>query len=840
MTVAVKTTTVRYNRPAKAAVMYDIVPLEVDLSYDPNSGTNFSGGARWQVYKIEGSVRSKMRNVLDGYVCYCGFSDDTTFEAGEGDNDSFDDDSSISGTAYNGQSMFTVRWGQLTGGVFVQLARKDFPVTIIGKNGDDAVTLDWDNEFETMQWVANEGTAGAWKNTPVSNLYIYRGEEDITKDCTVTYTLNGVTAKYKALSGTRWYSLTSGTTIKGKISVLVMAINDGVDSGSVTAEYVTASGTTYTKAFKVQRQSGRYRFDLMVTPKSIGYNLTTGAATASTVTVSVMMTDAQGNRTTLNDIAVYGTLQYRQIGTGANWINVALTSGKSAYTLYPNFSHGGVEVRFVNANGDVEDYESVPISAVSNGGDAYTLLTASTNMAVVLDGVDHGRPTGSSTNTVQLLKNGESVNNATYLIGGSDQTVSVAQELEEVTVTHSGWTFKAMLANKVLNLWVDEVDSGASSSVQLDVKGVHDGNIRPVVVSYSAVLRGPEGRSYKPVDAGLYQTGRSYTWDDDKRDFILFGWGNDEKDVVYRKYGVKSYGMTVTAPPTKKDGDANWEYVNEYSTIITNCVFGTNAVMGGFVFTSTTMSSVKTDEGGKPLIFLNGNDGSGYFMNCTVKGTVYASSGEIGGFVIDGDNIRTNTDSTNSTNSVNITPSSIEFSGTRCNSYVGGKDNVAAAFSCVETELQLRLAMALQLKASGARDLNAAVDAISGCYSGFRRQVVAFSNMGTTALTVNIYADNNVLDNDIPEYHARSGAVILPNVSGTGKLNVILPQKPENGTEYYFKRSYGSFTIKAYKGDYINVNEQNTTKRESYAMNSSYRMLYLLYYNGMWYGNLIT
>ena len=225
MTVAVKTTTVRYNRPAKAAVMYDIVPLEVDLSYDPNSGTNFSGGARWQVYKIEGSVRSKMRNELDGYVCYCGFSDDTTFEAGVADNDSFDDDSSISGTAYNGQSMFTVRWGQLTGGVFVQLARKDFPVTIIGKNGDDAVTLDWDNEFETMQWVANEGSAGAWKNQPVSNLYIYRGEEDITKDCTVTYTLNGVTAKYKARSGTRWYRLASGATIKGKISVLVTAIN---------------------------------------------------------------------------------------------------------------------------------------------------------------------------------------------------------------------------------------------------------------------------------------------------------------------------------------------------------------------------------------------------------------------------------------------------------------------------------------------------------------------------------------------------------------------------------------------------------------------------------------
>lgn len=836
-TVAVRQTTVRYKRKPEAAVMYDIVPVEMNISYDPNASSMIAGQAKWQVFKVEGSNRTKMRNVADGYTCYCGFTNDTTFEAGVAENDCFDDDSSISSTEYSGQAAFVVRYGQISGGQFVQLARKDFPITVIGTNGSDPVTMDWDNEFETMQWIANDGT-GKWANSPVSNLFVYRGEKDVTAESTVKYTLKNVTAKYLPLGGTRWMKLISGVKFKGKISVMVTSISEGSDNGGVTAEYTAGNGSVYVKAFRVARTSGRYRFDLMVTPKSIGYNLTTGASTASSVKVSVAMTDANGNRSTLSDLAVYGTLQYRQIGTGSNWINVALTSGKSAYTLNPNFSYGGVEIRFVNANGDVEDYESVPISAVSNGGDAYTLLTASTNMAVVLDGVDHGRPTGSSTNTVQLLKNGESVNNAAYLIGGSDQTVSVAQELEEVTVTHSGWTFKAMLANKVLNLWVDEVDSGASSSVQLDVKGVHDGNIRPVVVSYSAVLRGPEGRSYKPVDAGLYQTGRSYTWDDDKRDFILFGWGEGDEKRYY-KYGVKEYGKVVTVPPSKEDGDANWEFVNEYSTIITNCIFGINAVMGGFIYTSNTMSSVMTDEGGKPLIFLNGNDGSGYFMNCTVKGTVYASSGEIGGFVIDGDNIRTKED-TNTTNSVNITPSSIEFSGTRCNSYVGGKDNVAAAFSCVETELQLRLAMALQLEASGARDLNAAVDAIAGCYSGFRRQVVAFSNYGTTALTVNIYADNNVFDNKRTEYHARSGAVILPNTNATGKLTVVLPSKPENGTEYYFKRSFGSFTIKVYKGDYISVNEQNTTKRESYVMDSSYRMLYLLYYDGMWYGNLIT
>ena len=49
--------------------MYDIVPVEMNISYDPNASNMIAGQAKWQVFKVEGSNRTKMRNVADGYTC---------------------------------------------------------------------------------------------------------------------------------------------------------------------------------------------------------------------------------------------------------------------------------------------------------------------------------------------------------------------------------------------------------------------------------------------------------------------------------------------------------------------------------------------------------------------------------------------------------------------------------------------------------------------------------------------------------------------------------------------------------------------------------------------------
>lgn len=102
------------------------------------------------------------------------------------------------------------------------------------------------------------------------------------------------------------------------------------------------------------------------------------------------------------------------------------------------------------------------------------------------------------------------------------------------------------------------------------------------------VKKGADGRSYNPVPRGVYAAGNTYVWDAKQRDYVDY-----EFKGVYYRFGVKTFGMTVTAAPTSDKGDAYWEVCNRVSCLITNCIFGTNAVIGGFVATEGRFMSVE-------------------------------------------------------------------------------------------------------------------------------------------------------------------------------------------------------------------------------------------------------
>lgn len=102
------------------------------------------------------------------------------------------------------------------------------------------------------------------------------------------------------------------------------------------------------------------------------------------------------------------------------------------------------------------------------------------------------------------------------------------------------------------------------------------------------VKKGADGRSYNPVPRGVYAAGNTYVWDAKQRDYVDYEFGG-----VYYRFGVKTYGMTVTAAPTSDQGDANWEVCDKVSCLITNCIFGTNAVIGGFVATEGKFMSTE-------------------------------------------------------------------------------------------------------------------------------------------------------------------------------------------------------------------------------------------------------
>ena len=103
------------------------------------------------------------------------------------------------------------------------------------------------------------------------------------------------------------------------------------------------------------------------------------------------------------------------------------------------------------------------------------------------------------------------------------------------------------------------------------------------------VKKGADGRSYNPVPRGVFATGNTYIWDEKQRDYVDY-----EFNGVYYRFGVKTFGMTVTAAPTKAAGDSNWEVCNRVSCLITNCIFGTNAVIGGFMVSSEKFMSTES------------------------------------------------------------------------------------------------------------------------------------------------------------------------------------------------------------------------------------------------------
>ena len=84
-------------------------------------------------------------------------------------------------------------------------------------------------------------------------------------------------------------------------------------------------------------------------------------------------------------------------------------------------------------------------------------------------------------------------------------------------------------------------------------------------------------------------------------------------------------GLSPT-PPTAKGGDTNWEYVSEYKSIIVNCLFGTNAVLGGMVFTADTQTSIK-ETNGEANIIIDGANGKLTANDAIIRGEVNATSG---------------------------------------------------------------------------------------------------------------------------------------------------------------------------------------------------------------------
>ena len=743
---SIKTTVVKYREKPQAAVQYEIVLSSGTLVYNQNKSDTIQGSLEWQVYRIEGDKRTRMSNNATGMECYCGYSDSpsTTANTNTTDNVTFKDGGAAEVKYESGvTNKFTIIYGEKKNGVFTQLARLDVPVNVVGENGKDSPSLQFNcpsclvrlsNDTYGTPVVARSNTANLYLgSTMLTDTYYYFGtmgesfkigigEEAKTINYnswrfsvsnsggTLTFSLIEVQegakeainlpifaisastqTQYKEVSyaiarkgdpnvsidfdnnnATLLYNSSTGKYVNApvvtNVSVLVGSediskkaivhittvnltgtvkrglnsypfdeegIDDEIDGegiigikvtgflkedssvGSIIAHY-EYENKMYTATFNVTRSVGRYVIDIIATPTQVSYNQTTGLASSSKVVATINAIDINGVRTENAIFANYGAMRYRYLGE-TTWRLPNQNTDK--LEIEPDFTKSGIEFIFVDANRTQLDYETVPIAAVTNGGDAYLVNVASMNVAVMLSSISYGTSTGDVTNVVYMTKNNEALSSGVeYNVPGEDgDEYTLATDSDTANnVSYNGWVFNYSYQEGRLKSSLVRVNEGSPTSVHIPIDVIYptDNITRTVMISYSAIQKGPAGRSYKPNTPVLYDPTKTYEWNDQYRDFIYYafkvnnkGEQDDEKGALsYFQYGVKDYGMEgISAPPKYKGGDGNWELVSEYKSIIVNCLFGTNAIIGGFRMSGGVQESVCTSEGERPVVDEDGN-----------------------------------------------------------------------------------------------------------------------------------------------------------------------------------------------------------------------------------------
>ena len=533
--------------------------------------------------------------------------------------------------------------GEAHNNVSYAIARK-------GEDGESAVSIDFDNNNATLLYNSSKS---AYVNAPVAKVSVFVGGENKSNTATITFKshdVNGAITRdrvTKTISNGPEVTSPNGT---GIISVKATSLAEGKSFGYITATYTDSFGIGHTATFNVTRSVGRYAVEIIATPTQISYNQTTGIASSSKVVAKINAIDIDGKKTDGAAFSTFGAMKWRYIGA-TDWTTYAPdpNSGQSASVLEIknlDFTKSGVEFSFVDGSRNQLDYETVPFSSVSNGGDAYLVNAASMNIALTLSQISYGTPLGDVPNVIYMTKNNVVVKeDIKYKLPLSSATVDATHKIADVT--YDKWVFHYEFSEGKLNIKLTEVRKDAPTSMQLPIEVIYgtgtDSITRIIYVSYTAIQKGPAGRSYKPNTPVLFEEGegKEYKWDDEYRDFIYYafkvndkGEQDDEKGALsYFMYGVKEYGMTkVKTPPSLKGGDDNWEYVSEYKSIIVNCLFGTNAIIGGFRMSGGVQESVCTsederiayDENGneiiengkvvtetyqKPLIIIDGNEG---------------------------------------------------------------------------------------------------------------------------------------------------------------------------------------------------------------------------------------
>lgn len=401
--------------------------------------------------------------------------------------------------------------------------------------------------------------------------------------------------------------------------------------------------------------------------KAIPCNSDGVAKTGAKVTVSAYERDADGTMTVISPFFVQSIIGYN---TSSGTSSTRPIYGGSSTTGSLDISIPSVSVNYVGivvyrgstAEGTVlkkitlyplcDGQQGVQGPTGPEGKPIPSMLVSTPSLGFTLEHESYGNVVGdvsvkftalygsASAQTEYSILNNKIVGNDNLIlirVGSSSGTRGVY------------WKVYAKVENGTLTVTPYSVDETAieqaGSTVTFTVTANHpdyDGDITQDFTMF-VVRRGEKGEAltYTPYLMGVYNENTEYVWNGSRRDFVYYPVTVKNQEIYYI-WGVKEYGMKFLnkTPGEKYPNDTYneyWEQGDVYKLLVTNCIFGDNAILAGMKFTAEKMVSTspadKENEEDKNII-IDGSSGKIKGNDCDIRGKIVATSGELDNVVI--------------------------------------------------------------------------------------------------------------------------------------------------------------------------------------------------------------
>lgn len=453
-----------------------------------------------------------------------------------------------------------------------ELDRETIPILSF-VNGQNVIRLDLDNENDSILYQGDGSTMVGSK--PQSKWYLYDGITDVsadvdTADVSIESTSTGVSASFV-------------DTTKRSIKIDGIEATSG-GSGDVIVK-VKYKGDYYRARMTVKRLVGVDKYELEVSPNAVGFNTSTNTNTGDTITVRVWKTAQNDTRTNISTLPS----GYKLLVNGTDYAS-SYSSKKYSFTASSNVSNYVI----VLSNGSSQlDTETVPVLSVANGSNGSDGKDGK-------DGKDGGQGPGGisyildvrgasiSFGSTGLVSDDDIYGYAYKLQDGSYSAVDLTASGNYVKIRYNGTRETKITYDVRSNGYFDDDDDLygiklTSQMVYIELY-VNDSKVasQPILV----MLPGLDGYNYLPINNGVYDPDKTYTWNIEKRDFV-----DIEEDGEWNRYGVRSFGMTVPAN-TPPPNSSYWTKIQQkLQTVFANCIFGTNANIGGFLVSAQMLKS---------------------------------------------------------------------------------------------------------------------------------------------------------------------------------------------------------------------------------------------------------